>query len=448
MEVPLNRLIDRLAKLPTPIRCSVIGAGSTGRGLTCQLHLTPGFEPVAIADANLQKAIACAEEFGLQYKVVDSARSLRAALDEGKVAVAEDALLVAAAEGVDILMEATGDPYGGAMHARTAIAHGQHVVTMNHETEAMYGPVLLREAKANGVVYTCSDGDQPAVITALANDILLWGFQLVMCGNIKGFLDRYTNPTKIAPEADKRQLDHKMCSAYTDGSKLCVEMVAVANGHGGRVFCPGMLGPRMQSVDEIFDHFDFGSMWKPGDAPYVDYILGARPFGGIFVIGYHDHPFQQFSMSWFPSQHGMGPFYLFYRPYHLVHFESVRTAAEAYLDGSTRLAAEHGIRTNVFAYAKRDLSEGEELDGMGGYNTYGLIENVGDAGGGTNASEAGVPQLISGGMRVKRAFRKDERIPLSEVRYDASAPAFELYMEALRLGRFASDGTASRRGDG
>ena len=86
----------------------------------------------------------------------------------------------------------------------------------------MYGPLLLELAMEEGVVYTCADGDQPTVIKKLIDDITLWGFDLVMAGNIKGFHDRYTNPTKIAPEADKRLLDHKMCSSYTDGTKLCV----------------------------------------------------------------------------------------------------------------------------------------------------------------------------------------------------------------------------------
>ncbi len=55
----------------------------------------------------------------------------------------------------------------------------------------------------------------------------VWGFEPVMLGNIKGFYDRYTNATKIAPEADKRNLDHKMCASYTDGSELSVEMASL-----------------------------------------------------------------------------------------------------------------------------------------------------------------------------------------------------------------------------
>ncbi|WP_209428405.1 hypothetical protein [Pararhodobacter sp. SW119] len=420
-------LTEHLARLKRPIRTSVIGIGSIGKGLANQCKLTPGFELGAIADITLQKAIDCAEFLGRPYAVCANPGEMRKAAERGELVVAEDGELVAAADGLDVMIEATSAVYGGAVHARTAMAHGQHVVMMNFEAELMYGPLLMREAAAKGVVYTCADGDQPTAIKQIVDDITLWGFEPVMLGNMKGFHDLYTNPTKIAPEADKRDLDHKMCSSYTDGSKLCVEMASLANGLNGRVLRPGMNGPRMASIHDIFQHFDFTSFWSPGERPYVDYVLGAKPSGGVFVIGHTADAFQQFTLDWFPPDMGPGPFYLFYRPYHLGAIEALRCVAEAYLFKSARLAPVHGMKTNVFCYAKQDLSPGDEIDGMGGYMTYGLIENL-DAG-----EKPGLPQLISDGIRVKRAFRKDERILLEDCEFDAGAPEFTLYRDACRL---------------
>ena len=65
-----------------------------------------------------------------------------------------------------------------------------------------------------------------------------------MAGNIKGFLDRYANPTTIIPEADKRNLDYKMCTAYTDGTKLNIEMALLANALDLKTIVPGMHGPK------------------------------------------------------------------------------------------------------------------------------------------------------------------------------------------------------------
>ena len=41
-------------------------------------------------------------------------------------------------------------------------------------------------------------------------------------------------------EADKRRLDHRMCSAFTDGSKLNIEAALMANCCGGVTDVPGL----------------------------------------------------------------------------------------------------------------------------------------------------------------------------------------------------------------
>jgi predicted homoserine dehydrogenase-like protein len=421
-------LTERLKSLEEPIRTAVIGIGSIGKGLVHQCHITTGFKPVAIADIDLEKAISCVEWLQLPYDIVESPAELNAALRTGRLAVSRDGELIAAAEDIDVLIEASSAVYAGAMHARAAIEQGHHVVMMNYEAEVMYGPVLLQAARSAGVVYTCADGDQPTAIKQVVDDITLWGFQPVLLGNMKGFHDQYTNPERIAPEADKRNLDHKMCSSYTDGSKLCVEMASLANGLDGRVLRPGMTGPRMQSIHDIFQHFDFGSFWAAGDQPFVDYVLGAKPSGGVFVVGHTSDAFHQFTLDWFPPDMGPGPFYLFYRPYHLGAIEALRCVAEACLDSATRLAPVFGMKTNVFCYAKTDLPAGAMIDGMGGFATYGLIENL------DGSTEPGLPQLISDGVRLRRPVRKDERIRLTDCEVAPAAdPAFELYREACLI---------------
>ena len=37
----------------------------------------------------------------------------------------------------------------------------------------------------------------------------------------------------------------------------------LANALGGRVHRPGMLGPRMSSIHDVFEHIDFASIWYP-----------------------------------------------------------------------------------------------------------------------------------------------------------------------------------------
>jgi predicted homoserine dehydrogenase-like protein len=272
------------------------------------------------------------------------------------------------------------------------------------------------------VVYTSIDGDQHTVIKRLTNDLELWGFDLVMAGNIKGFLDRYSNPTKIIPEADKRNLDYQMATAYTDGTKLCIEMALVANNLGLATMVPGMQGPRVGQVHDVFDCFDLPAI-RDGGQPMVDYILGAEPGGGVFAIGYCDDAYQQDMLAYYKM--GPGPFYVFYRPYHLCHVEAVECITEAVLEGKSLLQPSAGFQTNVYTYAKRDLEQGESLDGVGGYTCYGLIENCVD-----NIESPGLPICLADGIALKRAIRRDEKILLADVNYDSSAMEFELFARA------------------
>lgn len=420
---PLKKRLDALEK---PINVSIVGIGSIGKGLVYQSFHTNGIKPIGIADIHLEKAEECAKWLGLEYKIVENKQQLEEAVSKGKFVITTDGELLASCEQTDVFIESSNAIIEGARHAIKAIEAGAHIVMMNYEAELMYGPHLLKLAKSKGLVYTCADGDQPTVIKTLVDELELWGFDLVMAGNMKGFHDLYTDPIKIAPEADKRNLDHKMCSSYTDGSKLCVEMAVLANALDLRTHVPGMHGPRIKSIYDIFDHFDFEEIYKNKQG-VVDYVLGAEPKGGVFAIGYTDEPFQQYTLNWFPPNMGPGPFYLFYRPYHLGHIEAMACVAEAYLDGSARLKPEAGMKTNVFCYAKKELNKGDMLDGMGGFASYGLIENI------ETQSTPGVPICLSDNLVLKRAIPRDQRISIDDVAYDPKDPAFELYLKALAL---------------
>ncbi|HYF67236.1 MAG TPA: homoserine dehydrogenase [Ohtaekwangia sp.] len=432
----MKNLKRRLLALDKEIQIAIVGIGSIGKGLVYQVNATPGMKPVAIADIHLNKAIECAKWLGLDYEIVDTVERLNAVIEKGKLAISDNGELLASSHRVDVFVESSSAILQGAVHAMTAIKNHQHVVMMNFEAEMMYGPLLLQRANEEGVVYTCADGDQPTAIKKLIDDIDLWGFDLVMAGNIKGYMDRYTNPTKIIPEADKRSLDHKMCSSYTDGTKLCVEMAVLANAINGKAAVPGMYGHQIARANDIFKAYNFEEIWKDR-VPVVDYLLGAEPKGGVFVIGYTENKFQQYTLEWFPPDMGPGPFYVFYRPYHLGHIEAMECIAEAYFEGTARLQPSYGMKTNVFAYAKTDLKQGDVIDGMGGYKSYGLIENLAD-----NVSSPGLPICISDHVKLKRDIPKDGRIGLNDVVYDPNDLTFKLYFEALKVNLSESEKAA------
>jgi predicted homoserine dehydrogenase-like protein len=425
----MSGMLGRLRALDREIRVVIVGAGAMGRGLFYQCCRTPGIRCVGIADIEIERAQACPAMMGCSSGVAGTAAEVREALDRGVVAVCQDGMLLAEFEGADVLIEASNCIGPAARYAVTALEHRKHLVLMNSEIDLIFGPCLAELAHRSGVVYTSCDGDQHGVLKHLIDELTLWGFDLVMAGNMKGFLDRYANPTSIIPEADKRRLGYKMCTAYTDGTKLCIEMAILANALGLATPVPGMHGPRVAHVREVFDLLDIEALWRR-HGPFVDYVLGAQPDGGVFTIGRCEHPYQRDMMAYYKM--GKGPLYLFYRPYHLCHVEAMECVAEAALDGRSLLEPTAGFRTNVFAYAKRDLRAGEKLDGIGGYTCYGMIDGCGAGG-----SHPGLPICLAEDVALTRDVRKDEPILMDGVAHDPSRYEFDLFGRALRASSWA-----------
>lgn len=414
-------LLSKLKQLRRSIHLGIVGIGAMGRGLVYQAFATPNMDCVAIADIRIERAIACAQWLQKPYRIVTTETETHEAIAAGMIALCEDGDLVASSADVDVFVEASSSIIPAAQFSMTAIEHGKHLVLMNAEIDLIFGPYLLHLARKHGVVYTSCDGDQHGVLKRLADEIQLWGFDLVMLGNIKGFLDRYSNPTKIIPEADKRNLDYRMATAYTDGTKLGIEMALLANSLGLRTTISGMHGPKANHVGEVLQLFDLDALWQR-DAPFVDYILGAEPGGGVFAVGYCENPYQQAMLRYYKM--GQGPFYLFYRPYHLCHIEAMQCIVDAYLDRIALLEPTCGLRTNVFAYAKSQLPQGQVLDGIGGYCCYGLIENC-------DHNEQGLPICLADDVMLKRPVEKDDRITWDDIEFDPTRPDFVLYKKSL-----------------
>lgn len=419
-------LTQFLKSRPTPIRLGVTGIGAIGKGLVLQAGITPGMECVAVCDLNVDRAIAWARHLGRAYSVVQTSDDLDREISRGRLGICEDGMLLATCERIDALLESTNSVLAGGRFAEAALQSRKHVVTMNYEADLMFGSYLVQVARDNGVIYTACDGDQPAVIKRLVDEMQFMGFQLILAGNIKGFLDRYATPESIIAEADKRGLDYKMCASYTDGTKLSIEMAVTANALGLRTLKPGMRGPEAPDVSDVFSHFDFHAIRESGQG-VVDYLLGARPQGGVFAVGYTADKYQQNVLNnAFPSaEHmGTGPYYVFYRPYHLCHFEAMLSVAEIFCHRCAVLTPDCGFQTNVYAYAKRDLRTGERLDGIGGFTCYGLIENVTEARG-------GLPVCLAEGLELRRDRLRDDRISLADVIVPPHREDFAMFARAI-----------------
>ncbi len=357
------------------IRVALVGAGAMGVGIAWQLGRTPAMELVSITDIRLDAAVRAAKAYGKPYAVVSPSDPMP---KSGEVLITRDPFFLLDKDrwpGVDVLVEATNTVGFAGRLCLEALERKIHVILMNAEVDLALGPLLHDTAVRNGVVVTSDAGDQHGALARMIDEIRLWSFRVVMAGNIKGFLNRYATADSLEHEARVRNLDPVQCCSYTDGTKLNVEMGLIANGAGLVPWVPGMEGPKAKSVSDVFKLFD---LRKYGDTGVVDYILGAEPGGGVFVVGHCDDPLQASYLKYYKM--GEGPFYLFYRPYHLCHLETPWAIARTVLDRCPLLWPRHGRMTDVYAYAKRDAKAGETVPhGIGGDLFYGLLEPSGPA---------------------------------------------------------------------
>ena len=406
----LDRELERREREGNPIRVAMVGAGFMGRGIARQiLTAAPGMRLVAIANRHPERAREAFTAAGAEHvESIADPDELKDAVERGTPAVTDDALLVCA-DPVEVVIEVTGTVELAATVALEAIGRGKHVVLMNAEVDATVGPILKTRADERGVVITNADGDQPGVTMNVYRFVRGLGVRPVLCGNIKGLHDPYRNPTTQADFAQRWGQDAHMVTSFADGSKISFEQAVVANATGMRVLRRGMHGPTVEPgtpVREAAGRFPAEELLAGPGA--VDYVVGAEPGPGVFVLGAHEDPVQQHYLDLYKL--GEGPLYCFYSPYHLCHFEVPNTVARAALFGDATIAPAGGPLVEVVAAAKVDLEAGTELDRIGGYCTYGLAENSPSA-----RAENLLPLGLAEGARVLRRIARDDVLTFDDV---------------------------------
>lgn len=395
-----------------PIRVGMIGAGFMGRGIAVQIcNYVPGMELVAISNRTPEKAKKVFGEAGIEnIELVSSRNALEDNIKNGKHSVMDDPMLIAEAEGIDAIIEVTGAIEFTAHIVLRAFDHGKHVILMNAEIDGTIGPILKKYADKAGVVLTSADGDQPGVEMNLYRFVKSLGVKPVLCGNIKGLHDPYRNPTTQEGFAKKWGQNPAMVTSFADGTKISFEQAIVANGTGMRVGKRGMYGPTVESgkplQDVVHDLYPLEQLLEgPG---IVDYVVGAQPGPGVYVLGTHDDPIQKHYLNLYKL--GEGPLYLFYTPYHLCHFEVPMTVARAVLFSDAALTPIDGPMVDVVAAAKTDLKAGATLDGLGHYMTYGLCENYD-----TTHNERLLPIGLAEGCKLKHDIPKDQVLTYNDI---------------------------------
>jgi predicted homoserine dehydrogenase-like protein len=391
-----------------PIRVAMFGAGYSAKHITSQiLSSFPGIHLAVIVNRTPSSAEAIYKIAGVDaVKTISKAVELEDAIQQGRYCVTGNPDAVFECESIDAVIETTGEVDYGAWAALNAIKANKHTIVLNCEMDATVGPMLKVYADKQGVIYSNTDGDEPGVARNLSRHVSTMGLEVVGAGNLKGFYDPHRTPETQKGFAEANNQKAKMMTSFVDGTKLSMELATLGNASGFGVGKRGMHGIECEDVRSCLEHFP-ADAFTPGKG-IVDFLLGAAPHTGAFVIGHTLNPMKQDYLKYLKM--GEGPFYVFYTPFHLPQLEIPITVSRAVLLGDPAVTPIGKPYCEAMAIAKRDLKAGETLDGIGGFTCYTLIDNFETARG-----EDVLPMGVSEGCVLKRDIAIDTPITYADV---------------------------------
>jgi predicted homoserine dehydrogenase-like protein len=412
----LHRLLANRVEAGRPVRVGLIGAGKFGSMFLAQVPATPGIAVAAIADLSPARARDACRTVGWT--------------DERAAATAfiEDGAALAARADVEVVIEATGSPSAGIVHAQAAIAAGRHVVMVNVEADVLAGPLLAEQARQAGVVYSLAYGDQPALTAEMVDWARACGFTVVAAGKGTKYLphfhkvtpdDVWTHYGLSAEQARAAGMNPQMFNSFLDGTKSAIEMAAIANACGMDVPDDGLGFPACGVDDLAFllrPRAAGGVLQRAGMVEVVSSLeRDGRPVSrdlrwGVYTVfeapnDYAAACFRQYGLRTDPS----GRYAAMYKPYHLIGLELNVSVLSAALRGEPT-GQPYGFRGDVAAVAKRPLAAGETLDGEGGYTVWGKLMPAA-----ASLAHGALPIGLAHGVRLVRDVAEGATLRWSDV---------------------------------
>ena len=413
-----------------PLRVGLIGAGKFAAMYLAQVPRTPGIRLVAIADLAPANAKTSLERVGWSPAAISA------------TSISDDWQKLVSNPEIDIVIEATGNPVAAVEHILGAFRHGKHVINVTVEADAFCGPMLAQRAKEAGVVYSLAYGDQPAIICDLVDWARAAGFPVVAAGRGHKWLPHFAQSTPetvwgyygLTPEQAKLGgLNPKMFNSFLDGSKPAIESSAVCNATGLTPAPNGLDFPSC-SID------DLPSLMKPRDEGgllhhkgQVEVVSSLERDGtvipydirfGVWVVfegesEYIRRCFSEYGVKTDPS----GRYACMYKRWHLIGLEVGISVASVGLRGEATGCAT-GWRADAVATAKKDLQQGEILDGEGGYTVVGRLMPAE-----ASLAQDCLPLGLAHGWKMLRPVAAGQPLSWSDVAFEANVPAVKLRRE-------------------
>ncbi|MBL28139.1 MAG: flagellar biosynthesis protein FlgA [Rhodospirillaceae bacterium] len=437
----LFRKLQQRAEAGSPIRVGMIGAGKFGTMFLAQALKLPGVQIVGVADlypenAKSNMAFVGWPEDGYAAPTLDDA------VRSGAICVTEDWRAVIRHPAVDIVVECTGDPMAAVEHCLAAFDEGKNVINVTVEADAFCGFGLAEKARQAGVIYSMAYGDQPALTCDLVDWARTCGFTVAAAGRGHKWLPHYRRSTPetvwdhwglTAEQAARGRLNPKMFNSFLDGSKPAIECAAIANATGLDVPTEGLAYPpgSAEDIPTLMRPRAIGGCLEREGLVEVISCLTANgepiPYDirkGVWVCfrgdsEYVKNCFEEYKVITDPT----GQYTSLYKKWHLIGLELGVSVAAVGIRGEATGVAE-SFRADVAAIAKRDLKQGEVLDGEGGYTVSGGLRPAA-----ISVREGYLPLGLAFDAKLKRPVPEGQPVRWDDVDMDQTSAACKLRRE-------------------
>lgn len=328
-------------------RISIIGTGFIARGLTYSLLTDERLEVAKVLTRRNPENIR-----DLPIKPSQITNSSQEIIDNS-----------------DLVIECSGDPIHATEVLGQVMDAGIPVVTMDAELQVTSGTWLTKKG-----LITEAEGDQPGSIAALYKDVVGMGFQPIVLGNIKGFLNHTPTEEEMTYWANRSGISIQQVTSFTDGTKIQIEQTLVANGLNATIARKGLLG--VESHDYQDGAKDLAKYADNNNVKISDYVLSPKSPAGVFIAArYHQEqaPFLRYYKL------GEGPYYVLTRPFHVCHLEVLKTVRNVLNSGEILINNGNDPQISVGTVAKRRLFPGEIIHrGIGSFSVRGEALKIQD----------------------------------------------------------------------
>jgi len=299
----------------------------------------------------------------------------------------------------DVIVECTGDAIWATIIIDNAFQANLPVITMNAEFQVVAGSYY----QEYGILCE-SEGDQPGSLAALDYEVGAMGFTPVVYGSQKGFINQTPDMESMQNWAHRQGQRLNRIVSFTDGTKVQIESALIANGLGASISRQGLLGPSNQSTKS--GALELADYALQNRKVISDYVLNDQGKGEIFIVAKH-HGLQNSQLSYYKM--GDGPFYYFEKPYHMGHFEIIKSIEKALRSDTFLFNNGPHASTSVAAIAKKTIKPGTLIEhGIGSFEVRGEAVNICD-------EPAHVPIGLLENCEIQRVIEPGEMLKFSDI---------------------------------